>query len=129
MLSVKQGERVIEEVPDINPVSLDSDEEAVKLIDSLLEGEENWSDKEKKLLARCRAAAAAADGDEVEFGPIELLAISRTGHRHGAVEKQLMALAHYLLDQTEFEGELPPDAYLTAAEAYSGFSAAKFLPS
>lgn len=106
---------------DVNPVDIKTDEECKTMIEALRK-KLVLTKADESLLECCLSVLSAKDGDDIHFGPGEIIGLSELAQRNPSVAHEIMACSTHLSESVDCEGELPPNFYLQAALAYGGLS-------
>lgn len=120
-LDIFAAGKKVGEAFDRNPVVVDTDDECRALL-MKLKAELKLSSDELGLLDSCIAVVSAEDGDDVIFGPGEIIQLALFAESHPNYATEIMACSHHLSESVDCEGDLPPGIYLTAAGAYGSLS-------
>lgn len=80
--------------------------------------------EEIELVDQCIAVVSATCGDDVVFGPCEILALGQLAQAHPSRASDIIACSHHITESIEWEGELPSSAFLNAAQAYTAMGEA-----
>ena len=106
---------------DVNPLVIERDEECKSYLEALKK-ELDFSDEEKSLIDVCLAVVSAKDGDDVTFGPVEIVALGDLAGKYPSKMKEIMACSHHLTQSTECSGDLPSGFYAIAADAHGALA-------
>lgn len=106
---------------DVNPVVISTDEQCKFLLEQL-KNKLTLTDSQASLLDLCLAVVSAQDGDNVEFGPGEIVGLSELAQCYPDSATEIMACSHHLTESVDCDGELPSNIYLEAALAYGELS-------
>lgn len=102
---------------DSNPITVESDLECKQMLEHLKTLLDlNGTDLD--LIDRCINVVSAKDGDEVIFGPKEIVSLARLAKANPTYAKEVLACSHHLSESVDCDGDLPPGFFLAAAEAY-----------
>ncbi len=116
---IKNGSEEIGSFPDINPVSITTDEECLACVEDLLDRVTTWSEEETQVLKACKAVCLAKEDDDVEFGPVQLLAIVNMAMSHPNVANELASIMVHMSETVDNELERPPEWNLLMLKTYS----------
>jgi len=75
----------------------------------ILKHELKLSEEEKLLLDKCLAVVTSTDGDDIEFGPFEIVELTDLAFKHTHRGAEIFACLHHLSESIEFDGDLPLD--------------------
>jgi hypothetical protein len=114
---VKVGDKVIGQSFDRNPVVYESDTECRAAI-VVLQKDLTLSKKETKVLKNCLTVVDAEDGDDIPFGPEEIMGLANLAMKHPSRTHEIMAISHHLCHSADMEGELPTDIFLDMAKLH-----------
>lgn len=117
---LKNGEKVGESY-DSNPVIIDNDSECLECLNTLKKTLKLDAD-DLSLIDKCISVVTSKEGEDILFGPGEIIALSNLAAKFPDKATQLMACSHHLSESIEFEGELPPNIYLKTANAFGSLS-------
>jgi hypothetical protein len=120
-LDILAAGKKIGEAFDRNPVSVNTDDECKNLL-MKLKADLKLSSDELGLLDSCIAVVSAEDGDDVIFGPGEIVQLALFAENHPDHVTEIMACSHHLSESVDCDGDLPPGIYLSAAGAYGSLS-------
>ena len=102
---------------DVNPISVDTDEECKKLL-CLLKETLDLTPEQVQLIEQCLTVVTSAVDNEVPFGPGEIFELGRLALAFPESANEIIACSHHLCASVECEGDLPPNIYLELAQAY-----------
>lgn len=106
---------------DVNPVEVTTDAQCKDLLEKLKK-KLSLTDSQLSLVDLCISVVSANDGDDVHFGPGEVVALSELAQSHPDCATEIMACTHHITESVDCDGELPPNIYLEAALAYGELS-------
>lgn len=106
----------------VNPVVVTSDDECCTLLTKFMQDHPDLSTDEKQLLTNCIGVTKASDDDDVSFGPAEILFLSQLAQTYPEHANDLVACSHFLTNNVDCEGELPPGLFLGLADAHGELS-------
>lgn len=109
---VKKGEAMNK-----NPVVIGSDISCcaqLRVLDSTLP----LTPGEKELIAQCMAVVSAKEGEDVSFGPMEILALGDMAQKYPTHTNEIIACSNHLSNSIEFDGDIPAEFYLQALGAH-----------
>lgn len=118
---VVNGEKKGSVIDGNSSITIETDDECEALL-SLILKDASLSTKERHLFESCSKINAADIGQDVEFGPAELLELSMIAMAHPSLADEIMAISHYLVENISFEGDMPPDLFAKMAEAHTALS-------
>ncbi len=121
IFSINHNGFKVGEVHDRNPIIINTEEECIKIFNDLKETL-TLKEKEKQLIDKCIAVVNANNGENVQYGPDEIIALAALSFSHPEKSYEIMACSHFLTETVEFEGEFPADACISAANSYRELS-------
>lgn len=110
-------------VHDRNPVFITTDADCEK---QLLKLKETLSltEDQAQLFDRCLAATTANTGDDIPFGPAEMLELAQLAMANPDHANEIMACSEHLSMSTDCDGDLPEGIFLTLASAHASLAKA-----
>jgi hypothetical protein len=100
------------------PDTIHTDEECRKCLSDIRSTLPLTSD-EYKLVDQCISVVSAENGDDVVFGPIEILALGDLAKKYPERSSDIIACSHHISESIEWEGMIPDGAFLGAARAHA----------
>lgn len=117
IVDIKIGDEKVGWTYDGTPPTINSDQECKLCLDRL-KSDLPLTPKENKLIDQCIAVVSAEEGDDVVFGPYEILKLAQMALKYRVRGNDIMGCSHHLVESLDFEGILPEGGYLGAAEAH-----------
>lgn len=102
---------------DVNPISVDTDEECKKLL-CTLKDTLTLTPAQVQLIEQCLTVVTSAVDNEVPFGPGEIFELGKLALAFPDSANEIIACSHHLCASVDCEGDLPPNIYLELAQAY-----------
>jgi hypothetical protein len=106
---------------DSNPIVVTTDEQCRILLNDL-KNKISFTKKELKFINNCIKIVSSTDGDDIQFGPMDIVRFSSLANKYINESYEIMACAHHITESVDFEGDLPPDMNLQAALAFASLS-------
>lgn len=106
---------------DINPVEITTDEKCKSQLE-FLKSKLTLSDAQSTLFDLCIDVVSAKVGDDLSFGPGEIVELSEFAQANPEFAPEIMACVQHLNESVDCMGDLPPNVFLDAALAYGGLS-------
>lgn len=120
---LRAGKKVGEAINN-NPVTVDTDDQCKTQLEQIkLNLPVPHCTDEINLLDKCIAVVSAKDGDDVVFGPAEILALGKLAERYPSLTKEILACSHHLTESVDCDGDLPDGIFLAAADAHGALAA------
>jgi len=113
---ILEGKRV-GKVFNVNPICIETDKECRVVLTSLKE-KTIFSESERELLDQCLLVVSASNGDDLNFGPGEIIAIGDMAQAHPEYLHELMACSTHLSDSIDYQGDIPSDILLVGGKAH-----------
>lgn len=105
----------------IKPVTLGSDAECKELLEKI-KSTLTLNDEESHLIDGCILVLEAVDGDDVHFGPGEILELALLASKNNSMSTEILACSQFLVESVDCEGEIPPGFFLKVALAYGSLN-------
>lgn len=83
--------------------------------------------EEIELIDQCISVVSSANGDDVAFGPVEIVALGDLARKYPARSSDIIACSHHINESIDYEGELPAEALLGAAMAHAALGDAYIM--
>lgn len=93
---------------DVLPFDVNTDAECHLYLDEL-KRDMILTDDEKELLEKCLSVVTSNDGDDIQFGPGEIIELSMMATLHPDKAHKIMACSHHLSESVEYFGEIPEE--------------------
>src|SRR5687768_13539537 len=82
---------------DINPVDIKTDEQCKTMIEAIKKKlSSSLTEEDTKLLDCCLLVLSAKDGDDIQFGPGEIIGLSELTQRNPSIAHEIMACSTHL---------------------------------
>lgn len=107
---------------DSNPVVINTDHECKECL-LRLKSTLDLSNDELELIDTCINVVSSKDGDEVLFGPGEIVLLSLLAEANPSKAPEIMACSHHLSESVDCDGDLPPGIFAGAADAHAALAA------
>ncbi len=102
-------------------IVIESNEECEAILTLLLKNI-SLNDKSRNLLEKCIKVNAADIGEEINFGPGEILDLSMIAMNYPEISNEVLAVNHYLMENISFEGTIPPNFFMQMADIHTTLS-------
>lgn len=108
---------------DVNPVVIETDEQC-KVVLLKLKQFLSLTEQETALLDSCLVTVSAEVGDDISFGPKEILELSILAQKYPDSATEIVACSQHLCASVECDGDLPPNIFAMMASAHGSLAAA-----
>lgn len=113
---------------DVNPVYIQTDEQCKEALEKL-KRDLTLTSNESTLLDCCISVVSASDGDDVSFGPSEILDLAHLADINPKWAPEILACLEHLSASVLCEGSLPSEIYIMAAGAHADLGEIRELKS
>lgn len=103
---------------DGTPNTINSDKECRECLMGLRSNLPLTSD-EIELMDRCISVVSTESGNDVVFGPVEIIALGDLAQKYPTNASDIIACSHHINESIEYEGDLPEGVFLGAAMAHA----------
>jgi len=119
-LNIAVGTKTVGVFHDVNPVTIDSDEDCARMLGDL-RSKIDLTEEENKIIDNCITAAEADEGEDMTFGPDEILGLADLIAKYPTYSADIRACSDYLTTNANFGFEDGASDFLRSA--FNAFSA------
>lgn len=102
---------------DSNPITVDTDEQC-KIMLTNLRDKLKLSAEQLQLIEQCISVTLAGSGEDIPFGPGEIVDLSLLAMSFPESANEIMACSHHLCESMDCDGELPIGIFSNLAQAH-----------
>lgn len=105
----------------INPVVIESDTQCKEYLENLLKSL-TLTAEESTFLTKCISVLTSENGQEVDFGPADIITFAVLAEKYSEKSTEIMACSQYLTESIDCYCDMPPNIFLLAANAHAGLA-------
>jgi len=114
------GKKVAEAF-DANPLYIETDDSCREYLLSIKE-DLPLTKSEIDLIDQSLLTLSANNGDDVVFGPVEIIEFGSLAEKYPSHTSEILACSHYLTESVDCEGEIPQGIFVTLAQAHGALA-------
>lgn len=118
VFNIVRGGEVVGVVEDVNPIDIQTDEEC-ELCLMAIKADLDLSPEEQELIDSCIDVVKAVIGEELHYGPAEILGLTELASKYPSKRNEILACSNHLNHSLDYDGDVPPDIYLDLFKAHA----------